>query len=110
MAPIAPVAWAATVAATAPGGGANRRGAGPGLDRGRINEFGQILGNVVASARAFDGDEAVAVGGAAARGNCAGDVVAVDLAVRERLRELACAAVGVRRRLTARFAVGEAAI
>ena len=69
-------------------------------------------GEVKKLARALDGDEVVAIGAVAGRvgGNGAGNVVAVDLAVRQRVREFAPAAVGVRDRRAARRARGEAAI
>jgi hypothetical protein len=66
--------------------------------------------SVGTSARALDGDEVVAIGGAASGGNDPRHVVAVDLSVRQRLRELACAAVRVRRRLAAGFAGREATV
>jgi len=62
------------------------------------------------SARALDGDEVVAIGGAASGGNDPRHVVAVDLSVRQRLRELARPAVRVRRRPAAGFARSEATV
>ena len=67
-----------------------------------------------ASARALDGDEVVAtaaVAGAGAAGrNRAGNVVAIDLAVGQSLREFVCAAIRIGGRLTAGRAGREAAI